>query len=127
MCIPFQTPVCNGGVRWYGGHAWHGTGRPGGRKHFRFRGKNYKVARVVCEAFNGPEPFPGAYVLHDDEDNQNNRSGNLVWGTQKQNLNYPKFRQKNKQRMLKQWEAIPASPEREARRRRREIRKMRAA
>lgn len=29
--------------------------------------------------------------MHDDEDARNNRPGNLVYGTQKQNLNYPGF------------------------------------
>jgi hypothetical protein len=30
-------------------------------------GRNYKVVRLVCEAFNGPPPFEGALALHLDE------------------------------------------------------------
>jgi len=48
------------------------------------------VARLVCEAFNGP-PAPGQLALHEDENSRNNSSENLRWGTQKENLNYPKF------------------------------------
>lgn len=31
--------------------------------------------------------------MHLDEDNGNNRPGNLAWGTQQQNLNAPGFKQ----------------------------------
>lgn len=53
--------------------------------------KPYKVARLVCEAFSGSSPFSGAVVMHVDEDARNNRADNLVWGTQKQNLNCSGF------------------------------------
>lgn len=53
---------------------------------------NFKVHRVVCEAFNGPSPFPRAVVIHKDENALNNKSENLKWGTQKENLNMAKFR-----------------------------------
>ena len=56
-----------------------------------YRGKNYKIHRLVCEAFHGPSPFDGAVVIHEDEDALNNRPENLRWGTQKENLNMPKF------------------------------------
>tara|TARA_Y100000815_G_scaffold19284_1_gene16561 strand:- start:52 stop:510 length:459 start_codon:yes stop_codon:yes gene_type:complete len=52
-----------------------------------------KVHQLVCEAFHGPKPFPGAVVIHLDEDALNNRPENLKWGTQKENLNMPKFKQ----------------------------------
>lgn len=52
-----------------------------------------KVHQLVCEAFHGPKPFPEAVVLHLDEDAHNNRPENLRWGTQKENLNMPKFRE----------------------------------
>lgn len=52
---------------------------------------NIKVHRAVCEAFHGPKPFEGAVVIHIDEDGTNNRADNLKWGTQKENLNMPKF------------------------------------
>jgi hypothetical protein len=52
---------------------------------------NLKIHRLVCEAFYGPPPFPRAVVIHLDEDALNNRPENLKWGTQKENLNMPKF------------------------------------
>lgn len=52
-----------------------------------------KVHQLVCEAFHGPKPFPEAVVLHLDEDAHNNRPENLRWGTQKENLNMPKFKE----------------------------------
>ena len=52
---------------------------------------NIKVHRAVCEAFHGEPPFEGAIVIHLDEDSTNNRPDNLKWGTQKENLNMPKF------------------------------------
>lgn len=56
-----------------------------------YRGKNFKVHRLVCSAFHGPAPFPRAVVIHIDEDATNNRPENLRWGTQKENLNSPGF------------------------------------
>lgn len=58
--------------------------------HYRGIG-TVKVARMVCEAFHGPEPFKGADAMHDDEDAFNNVPGNLSWGTRKENLNAPGF------------------------------------
>ena len=52
---------------------------------------NMKVHRLVCEAFHGPAPFVKAVVIHIDENSLNNRPENLKWGTQKENLNMPKF------------------------------------
>ncbi|QDP54003.1 MAG: putative uncharacterized HNH endonuclease [Prokaryotic dsDNA virus sp.] len=51
-----------------------------------------KVHQLVCEAFHGPKPFETAVVIHKDEDALNNRPENLKWGTQKENLNAPKFK-----------------------------------
>ena len=51
--------------------------------------RTFKVARLVCEAFHGPAPEGSPYCLHDDEDSRNNRPGKLLWGTAKQNHNYP--------------------------------------
>jgi hypothetical protein len=53
--------------------------------------KHYKVARLVCEAFHGPPPFPRAVAMHTDENSRNNFPSNLKWGTQKENLNAPGF------------------------------------
>lgn len=52
---------------------------------------NIKVHKAVCEAFHGLPPFPKAVVIHIDENALNNRPENLRWGTQKENLNMPKF------------------------------------
>jgi hypothetical protein len=52
---------------------------------------NMKIHRIVCEAFHGPAPFEKAVVIHIDENALNNKAENLRWGTQKENLNMPKF------------------------------------
>jgi hypothetical protein len=52
---------------------------------------NLKIHRLVCEAFHGSAPFQRAVVIHLDEDSTNNNSENLKWGTQKENMNMPKF------------------------------------
>jgi hypothetical protein len=52
---------------------------------------NLKIHRLICETFHGSAPFPKAVVIHLDEDALNNRPENLKWGTQKENLNMPKF------------------------------------
>lgn len=62
----------------------------GSRYIYVLRGKTYKVARLVCEAFHGP-PFPKAVCMHLDECSRNNKPSNLQWGTQKENLNAPGF------------------------------------
>lgn len=51
--------------------------------------KTFKVHQLVCEAFHGPKPFPGAIVLHKNEDPSVNTPDNLEWGTRKQNQNAP--------------------------------------
>lgn len=56
-----------------------------------FRRHTYRVARLICEAFNGPPPFVGAVCMHSDENARNNVPGNLAWGTQRQNLKAPGF------------------------------------
>lgn len=52
---------------------------------------NIKVHKAVCEAFHGQAPFENAVVIHLDENGLNNRPENLKWGTQKENLNMPRF------------------------------------
>jgi hypothetical protein len=86
---PWKSRMPHGGWRTYGGKAWFGTW-DGKRFKFFHGGKNYRVAPLVCEAFNGPAP-PGHVCMHGDEDSRNNRPTNLSWGTQKQNLNAPGF------------------------------------
>jgi len=88
--VPYKAPMPGGGVRTYGGIPHYGQDA-NGRMIFTFRQKTYKVHRLICEAFNGPPP-PGKNVcMHLDEDYRNNRPENLKWGTQKENLNAPKF------------------------------------
>ena len=55
-----------------------------------YRKKNYKIHRLVCEAFHGA-PKAGQVVIHINEDGTDNRPSNLKWGTQKENLNAPGF------------------------------------
>lgn len=79
------------GTRTYGGTPtlgqWDGT-----RFVWPSRGKTRKVARLVCEAFHGPAPFPRAVCMHLDENSRNNRPENLQWGTQRENLNAAGFK-----------------------------------
>ena len=56
-----------------------------------YRGRNYKMHRLICEAFHGPAPDGLPVVLHLNEDSTDNRAENLAWGTQKQNLNAKGF------------------------------------
>jgi hypothetical protein len=52
---------------------------------------NIRVHIEVCSAFHGEKPFEKAVVMHLDENSMNNKAENLKWGTQKENLNAPKF------------------------------------
>ena len=63
----------------------------GKRYIYCFRKKNFKVARLVCETFNGLPPIGKNVCMHIDENSRNNRPENLKWGTQKENLNAPGF------------------------------------
>jgi hypothetical protein len=56
-----------------------------------YRGSNYKIHRLVCEAFHGFPPHLKNVVLHINEDATDNRPENLMWGTQKENLNASGF------------------------------------
>ena len=92
MLEPFIGQMPKGGSRKYGGKPRYGCWD--GKRfvfYWKGRGKNLKVARLVCEAFHGPQPKGKPYVLHKDENSRNNRPENLMWGTQKENLNAPGF------------------------------------
>lgn len=56
-----------------------------------YHGRNFKVHRLICEAFHGAAPDGCEVVLHLNEDALDNRPENLRWGTQKENLNAEGF------------------------------------
>lgn len=91
MRRPYKARMNNGGHRFYGGEPTTGVLNDG-RYCIAFQGKNYKVHRLVCEAFAGPPPFADAVCMHLNEDATDNRAENLQWGTQKENLAAPGFR-----------------------------------
>lgn len=102
--VPFVGVMPHGGLRSYGGEETFGTWRPDNRRYaILFRGKNYKVARMVCDAFHGPPPDPEAVCMHIDEDSKNNKPENLAWGTQRENLNAPGFVQHCRESRLRAW------------------------
>lgn len=100
---PHKIEMPHGGIRWYNPKPTYGyeeknsTGRPniGKRRIIRISTlkKTFKIAQLVCEAFHGEKPFQKAVTIHIDEDPSNNRPENLRWGTQKENLNMPKFKE----------------------------------
>jgi hypothetical protein len=90
MRLPYEAAMPHGGRRAYGGRKWKGV-LQNGRPTIMYKKKNYRVSRLVCEAFHGPAPFPRAVVMHLNDDPTDNRPENLRWGTQKENLNTPKF------------------------------------
>ena len=92
MRKPHLEEMPYGGVRSYGGVPTRGQWAGDCRRYIlRYKGRTYKVARLICEAFHGPPPFPNAVCMHIDEDSRNNCADNLQWATQKQNLNCPGF------------------------------------
>jgi hypothetical protein len=89
MVAPYYAPLPNGGQRVYGGVPARGTWE-GTRYVWRWRGKSCRVAPLVCAAFHGKRP-KGRVCIHRNENARHNRATNLKWGTQKENLNMPKF------------------------------------
>lgn len=77
--------------RFYGGKPQAGA-RSRAKLKVRDAGKNYSVARMVCEAFNGPAPADRPHCLHADENLLNNRPENLRWGTHTENMRAPGLR-----------------------------------
>lgn len=115
MVRPYTAPMPHGGRRQYGGEPVFGCwNKTDGRFMTVYKGKNYKVARLVCEAFNGPPPFEGAVCMHLDENAANNRADNLSWGTQKENLNAPGFIEYCKSRTGENSPTIKARRKKEA-------------
>jgi len=90
MVIPHIGKMPHGGPKHYGGYARKGCW-DGDRYILQWKDKTHKVARLVCEAFNGPAPADKPVCMHLDENSKNNYPENLRWGTQKENLNAPGF------------------------------------
>lgn len=93
MRLPFVGTMPHGGIRPYGGEPIYGVvhEKNSMRPTIHHKGKNIRVSRMVCEAFHGQRPFPKAVVMHLDDNPSNNKPENLKWGSQKENLNSPKF------------------------------------
>lgn len=92
MYTPHRGLMPKGGYRAYGGEPTFGVwSKRDARFIISIRGSSYKMARLIAEAFYGPPPFPGAVVMHIDENAANNRADNLKWGTQKENMNAEGF------------------------------------
>jgi hypothetical protein len=90
LILPSIGEMPHGGQRHYETQPRHGEW-DGERYIFVHRGHSHKAARLICEAFNGPPPAGSDVCMHDEENARNNRPENLKWGTQKINLNYPRF------------------------------------
>lgn len=90
MVSPYQARMPNGGKRQYGGQPHFGVWN---KQDERFiiihKGKTYKVARLICEAFHGTPPNDKPVCMHIDENSANNRPDNLSWGSQQENMNAP--------------------------------------
>lgn len=92
MVIPSIRDMPGGGKRHTGGLPRFGMWeKKQGRFVTNYRGKTYKVHRLVCEAFHGHPPEDEPFCLHLDENAANNKPSNLKWGSQKENLNAPGF------------------------------------
>lgn len=92
MVAPYRGQMPNGGDRPYGGEPRFGVwNKQDGRFITVYKGKTYKVHRLICEAFHGPAPDDATVCMHLDENAANNRPDNLAWGTQKENLNADGF------------------------------------
>ena len=90
MVVPYLAKLPRGGYRQYGGQPTYGQW-DGERFLYHLKKKTYKSHRLICEAFNGAPTDEKNVCMHLDEDARNNRPENLAWGTQKENLNAPKF------------------------------------
>lgn len=92
MVSPYFGEMPHGGARPYGGEPHFGVWNKTDQRFIVvYKGKTYKVHRLVCEAFNGAAPDGRNVCMHKDENSANNRPSNLEWGTQKENLNADGF------------------------------------
>lgn len=93
MVKPYVAKMPRGGNRQYGGKPYFGAwNKQDGRFIIIHKGKTYKIARLVCEAFHGAPTEDAPVCMHLDENAANNAADNLAWGTQKENLNMPKIK-----------------------------------
>lgn len=96
MVKPYRGAMPHGGARPYGGKPHFGVwNKQDERFIIVYKGKCYKVAHLVCEAFHGARPeVEGERIvcMHLDENAANNNADNLAWGTQKENMNAPGFK-----------------------------------
>lgn len=90
---PFESPMPYGGFRVYTSKPSYWVNKVDGR--CVFVSKRYKLRKrvhiLVCETFHGPKPFEEAVVMHLNDNPLDNRSENLKWGSQKENLNTESF------------------------------------
>jgi hypothetical protein len=92
MVAPYRAKMPNGGLGSRGGNPYFGVWDIKLKRYnFIYKRKTHRLAKLICEAFNGPKPFASAVCMHLDENSANNRPSNLQWGTQKENLNAPGF------------------------------------
>ena len=77
MIAPYTAPAPKGGMRQYGGDPTRGQW-DGARYIYVLKKRTYRVARLICEAFNGPPPFPRAVAMHVDENSRKNDSKNIA-------------------------------------------------
>lgn len=94
MVAPYLAPLPNGGVRQYGGEPHFGVWSKTDERFITvYKKKTFKVARLICEAFYGSPPDGKPICMHLNENPANNRASNLMWGSQKENLNAPIFKE----------------------------------
>jgi hypothetical protein len=48
--------------------------------------RTFLLHQVICEAFHGVKPFPGAQARHLDGNPLNDRADNIKWGSAKENI-----------------------------------------
>lgn len=89
MVAPYLVAGPRGGFCRRGGTPTFGAWSAGRRYQLIYRGKPYKVARLICEAYHGASPSDAPHCLHIDENARNNLPENLKWGTHKENMNAP--------------------------------------
>ena len=67
MRLPWGGRMPYGGNKPYGGTPTFGTWSPTDNRFIlQYRGKTYKVARLICEAFHGPAPLDKPVCMHLD-------------------------------------------------------------